>query len=204
MGKLNWLKGTYTGKVGASVGGKWKNLNVVRSYGVPAYTDYPAQHKVRANFSTMNKAFGTFTDQLKPYSALDTRSMTLRNALVKLNKEMISDTDPNMADVWLSRGGLLVPTLTSVALASSSGAITAVVAPPQGGQYSARAIDVLVVYNETQQSAVVATAPLASTSISAVLGASAGDTCHAWLYNLDYRGSGKVASRSTYHTVSVS
>ena len=71
MGKLNLLKGRYTGKVGETVGAKWKNKSTLRTFSVPSNPDTADQQKVRGAFAQMTSFIALFADQIKYLSALD-------------------------------------------------------------------------------------------------------------------------------------
>jgi len=54
MGKiLNGILGGFSGKVGPVVGGKWKDIDYMRSYVVPANPNTPNQQTVRAKFKKL-------------------------------------------------------------------------------------------------------------------------------------------------------
>ena len=90
MGKMNTLKGNYIGKVGQTVGAKWKNLSTERVFTKPANPNTQAQQTVRSGFKAINAFVALFADQIRYKSALDTSGMSVRNAIVKLNKEMVA------------------------------------------------------------------------------------------------------------------
>jgi hypothetical protein len=54
MGKINsGILGGFSGKVGPVVGGKWKSIDYMRSYVIPANPNTPAQQTVRTKFSAL-------------------------------------------------------------------------------------------------------------------------------------------------------
>lgn len=55
MAKQNFLGGGYIGKLGQTVGQRWKDQKIVRTYVKPANPNTPAQQNARAMFATANK-----------------------------------------------------------------------------------------------------------------------------------------------------
>lgn len=55
MAKQNFLNGGYVGKLGQTVGQRWKDKKIIRSYAVPANPKTPAQEANRQLFATANR-----------------------------------------------------------------------------------------------------------------------------------------------------
>lgn len=55
MAKQNFLKGGYVGKLGQTVGQRWKDKRIIRTYTKPRNPRTPAQQAMRQNFATANK-----------------------------------------------------------------------------------------------------------------------------------------------------
>lgn len=55
MAKQNFLNGGYIGKLGNTVGQRWKDKKIVRTYAIPANPNTPAQQEVRQLFATANR-----------------------------------------------------------------------------------------------------------------------------------------------------
>lgn len=55
MAKQNFLNGGYIGKLGNTVGQRWKDKKIVRTYVIPANPNTPAQQTARQQFATANK-----------------------------------------------------------------------------------------------------------------------------------------------------
>ena len=55
MAKQNFLNGGYIGKLGNTVGQRWKDKKIIRTYVVPANPNTPAQQTARQQFATANK-----------------------------------------------------------------------------------------------------------------------------------------------------
>lgn len=205
MGKLNLLKSSWSGKVGQTVGAKWKDKNTIRTFTAPSNPNTPAQQAQRSKFAVVSKFFAGFSDQLKSLSALDTRAMSVRNALIALNKAYMADaTDINLSELQISRGGLPVPDITAGAATASGGTSAITWATITASNVSAKAKVVVVIANTTTNEARV-TAGLASAgTLSAVVPTfEAGEALVAFAYLLDFRGSAKVGSRSVSVNVAV-
>ena len=106
MGVMNTLKGNYIGKVGQTVGAKWKNLSTERVFTKPSNPNTQAQQTVRSGFKAINAFVALFADQIRYKSALDTSGMSVRNAIVKLNKEMVANNEFDKTELVISKGGL--------------------------------------------------------------------------------------------------
>ena len=89
MGKMNLLKANWEGKVGQTVGAKWKNKSTIRTYTKPSNPDTAAQQSVRTVFGDMTSFVALFADQIKYLSALDTAGQSVRNAIIQANKDQI-------------------------------------------------------------------------------------------------------------------
>ena len=55
MAKQHFLNGGYIGKLGNTVGQRWKDKKIVRTYVIPANPNTPAQQTARQQFATANK-----------------------------------------------------------------------------------------------------------------------------------------------------
>jgi hypothetical protein len=197
MGTMNLLKANWYGKVGETVGAKWKDKSVIRTYAKPAYSDTPAQHVIRTGFGQMTKFLSLFTAQLKGLSALDIRGQSIRNALIQLNKEQVTAGALEPSTLRLSRGGLPLSPV-SWTRASQASKVSASWQVNQSPQISVKAKVVIIWVRKDQELALTSTAlySAGSGAIEDCAGAGTGDHCYAYL--LDYRGSSKVASVSQY------
>lgn len=202
MGLLNLIRGKWDGKVGQLVGSKWKDKATLRSYAIPSNPKTEAQMTVRTGFGDVSKFVALFADQIKTLSALNTRSMTVRNAILSLNKAMIADGSLTVGDLQISRGGLPIPGDFAPTADSSSGKITATWTPVTGSTITAKSKIVVVAVDQTNNSAYVGDAlnSAGTLEITATVGSGVQLDCYAYL--LDYRGTAKVASVSTYKQVS--
>ena len=200
MGILNLLKAAYSGKVGQTVGAKWKDKHTVRVYTVPTNPKTQAQETVRAGFKAISEYVALFADPLRTVSPLDTRGMSVRNAIMKLNKEMIAGDSFDAETLQISRGGLPVPELPSSVTVTGAGPISLSLTQVTGATITARAKIVVVAVNQTEKTAAVVVADNATASASIPLAFKTGDVINFYAYTLDYRGSSKVGSKTAFLT----
>lgn len=194
MGKMNLLKANWYGKVGETVGAKWKDKSTIRTYAVPSNPDTASQQKVRTVFGDMTKFLALFTDQIKYLSALDTAGMSVRNALIKLNKAQIEAGTFDQSALLVSKGGLQKPAGGTVAFATNKATFTW--DPPTATNFSDKAKAIMIVVNPEENAAYVSDA-LASAGTGEVNAPVADNTKNVYyLYFLDYRGSSRVGSVS--------
>lgn len=198
MGIMNLLKSSWSGKVGQTVGAKWKDKNTIRTFTAPANPNTPAQQVQRTKFASATSFFALFADQIKSLNALDTRSMSVRNALISINKAVMAESEQvEFANLLVSKGGLPEPVATEGGVTASSTTLSVDFSFPNAANISDKAECVLVAVNHTQGYARVATADKTQSEVSVSnFGATAGDSVYLYLYLLDKRGSAKVASKS--------
>ena len=201
MGKLNILKAAYYGKVGETVGAKWKNKNTVRVLTIPSNPNTMAQQTVRTGFKDISKFVALFADQIKTMSALNTRGMSVRNAIIKENKMMVSAGTLNAANLVISKGGLPTPQGAAATGVQATGVVTIPVVQITGSNVTAKAKIVVVVVSQTAQQAWVAVEDNASKDVTVNTGVTGTEPFDVYLYAIDYRGSAKVGSLSRYQQV---
>ena len=200
MGQLNLLKGRYTGKVGETVGAKWKSKSTVRTYSAPANPSTQAQQLVRGAFKEMTSFVALFADSIKYLSALDTSGMSLRNAIIKLNKEQIADGTFDKADLLISKGGLQKPSIAGAT--ASAGVITVTWTAPTATNFTDNA-KLIAVFVDAQNSIVeVKEVAYNALTVSSSDLFDASTAIDVYCYYLDKRGSSKIASLNTYNAVS--
>lgn len=202
MGKMNLLKANWTGKVGETVGSKWKGTSTIRTYTKPSNPDTAKQQTVRGGFGEITSFVARFTDQLRYLSALQTRNMSVRNAIIKLNAEMVSSGTLTKADLLISKGGLQKPA-GFTATASATGVSVSWTAPT-ATNFTDDAIAVIVVVEEENDIAVVATEKVSALSKTVAVTLPTGVTADVYMYFIDYRGTNKVGSDSVYASAAVS
>lgn len=201
MGLLNLVKGKWDGKVGQLVGSKWKDKATLRSYAVPSNPNTKKQQATRKGFGDVSKFVALFADQIKALSPLNTRSMTVRNAILMLNKQMVADGILVAENLKISRGGLPSVTNFNATASVGSGKITAKWRKVAGSTITPKAVVVVVAVDLTSNSAYVGSALNndEGLEINGTFKEAAKLDCYAYL--LDYRGSAKVGSVSVYSQV---
>ena len=201
MGKLNILKAAYYGKVGETVGAKWKNKNTVRVLTIPSNPNTMAQQTVRTGFKDISKFVALFADQIKTVSALNTRGMSVRNAIIKENKMMVSAGTLTPNDLVISKGGLPTPQGAAATGAQATGVVTVPVTAITGTNVTAKAKIVVVVVSQTAQQAWVKVDDNTTKDIEVNTGLTGTNPFDVYMYAIDYRGSAKVGSLSRYQQV---
>lgn len=201
MGKMNLLKANWIGKVGQTVGAKWKSRSTIRTYTKPANPDTQAQQSVRSVFKAMTAFVALFADAIKYQNALNTSSMSARNAIIKLNRAQIEAGEFDASTLLISKGGLQIP--QGFSIATTSGIATASWSKPTASNFTAKAKAVIVVVDQEGGIVDVFDAPADAETKAGSVPLTAGKTYHAYMYYLDLRGSNKVASNSVYATGTV-
>lgn len=200
MGKMNTLKGNYIGKVGQTVGAKWKNLSTERVFTKPANPNTQAQQTVRSGFKAINAFVALFADQIRYKSALDTSGMSVRNAIVKLNKEMVAGNSFDKTTLLISKGGL--QKVAGEAATASAGKVTVTWTAPTATNFTENAKLVAVMVQESSGMVEVVEASADAATLESTLTFLTGDV-DIYVYYLDKRGSNKIASISDYLTVAI-
>lgn len=207
MGKMNTLKGNYIGKVGQTVGAKWKNLSTERVFTKPANPNTQAQQTVRSGFKAINAFVALFADQIRYKSALDTSGMSVRNAIVKLNKEMVAGNSFTKANLIVSKGGL--QKVSGETATISAGKVTVTWTAPTATNFTENAKLVAIMVQESSgmvevAEAVANPAEASARKIESTLTfdtATGADAIDVYVYFIDKRGSNKIASLSDYINV---
>lgn len=199
MGKMNLLKANWYGKVGQTVGAKWKNKSTIRTYTKPANPDTAGQQTVRGGFAALTTFVALFADGIRYKSALDTAGQSVRNAIIKLNKEMVAAGSLTKADLLISKGGLQKPAVSAASLVSDKVSVT--FAAPTATNFTNKAKLVVVAVDAVDGVVdVFEAAPDAGTAAGTVTFSGSNDV-DVYAYWLDYRGSNKVASASVYKAI---
>lgn len=202
MGKMNLLKGNWEGKVGETVGAKWKNKSTIRTYTKPANPNTAAQQSVRSVFAQMTSFVALFADQIKYLSALNTAGQSVRNAIIQANKMMISGGTFNKANLLISKGGLQKVSGESAEAATKKVKVTWNNPTATNFTESAKLIAVMVQSTSGLVDVVEAPATEGTTGVTSGIDFETGSV-DVYVYFLDKRGSNKVASISDYLTVSI-
>ena len=200
---MNLLKGNWEGKVGQTVGAKWKNKSTIRTYTKPSNPKTAAQMSVRSAFAQMTAYVALFADQIKYLSALNTSGQSVRNAIIQANKMQISDGTFDKATLMVSKGGL--QKVTNEQANESAGKITVTWDKPTATNFTKDAKLIAICVQESSGLVEVLEAeakPAGSATVSGNITFGAGDV-DVFVYFLDKRGSNKVASLSDYLTVNI-
>ena len=202
MGKMNLLKANWEGKVGQTVGAKWKNKSTIRTYTKPANPDTAAQQSVRGVFGEMTSFVAMFSDQIKYLSALNTAGQSVRNAIIQANKEMIATGTFDKSTLIISKGGL--QTVAGVAGEAKTKKVKITWNNPTATNFTANAklIAVMVQPNSGLVDVVEGKATTGETGITSTIDFTTG-TVDCYVYFLDKRGSNKVASISGHVPVEI-
>ena len=202
MGKMNLLKANWEGKVGQTVGAKWKNKSTIRTYTKPANPHTVAQQSVRGVFGSMTTFVAMFADQIKYLSALNTAGQSVRNAIIQANKAMIAAGTFEKNALIISKGGL--QKVTNELGSAESKKVKITWDNPTATNFTTDAKLVAVMIQETSGLVDVVTgdAMLGTTGVTSTIDFATG-TVDCYVYFLDKRGSNKVASLSDYISVSI-
>lgn len=201
MGIMNLLKANWYGRVGETVGAKWKDKSTIRTYAKPSDPKTEKQEGVREVFGDINHLVALFSDSIKYVSALNTKGMSVRNAIVRLNKEQIEQKGFDAADVLISKGGLQKPQGVVFSKTTGSSKINTSFTAPTATNFTSAAIAVLVVAQPENDIADVATADIKTGNVSSNINFDDDGTIYGWLYFYDKRGTSKVASVSVESVV---
>lgn len=201
MGKMNLLKANWEGKVGQTVGAKWKNKSTIRTYTKPSNPSTADQQKVRGVFAQMTSFVAMFADQIKYLSALNTAGQSVRNAIIQANKSQIDAGTFDKATLLISKGGL--QKVAGEAGTASAGVITVTWNKPTATNFTANAKLIAVMAQPESGLVEVVEADADAETLTGEMTFSAG-TVDVYVYYLDKRGSNKVASASDYLSVTIS
>lgn len=201
MGKLKLIQGTWFGKVGELTGAKWKSVKTVRSYAIPSDPKTAAQEEVRTVFGDINAFVALFADQIKYLSGLDTKSQSVRNAIVKLNKDQIDAGAFDETTLLVSKGGLQKPISFAVTLDSTDKVVKATWTKPTATNFTDEAKAIIVAVDAENQVVDVMTAKFDDEEATGTVAFDATAKPQCYMYYLDKRGSNKIASLSVAEAV---
>lgn len=196
MGKMNLLKGKWDGKVGQTVGAKWKNKATIRTYSIPSNPNTMAQQNVRGAFKEMSQYVAMFADGIKYKSALNTAGMSVRNAIIKINKEMIAMNSFDKATLLVSKGGLQKPSSVVAASTPETNTVKVTFTPPTATNFTAKAEAVVIAVDNVNGLVDVFSAKAATGTATGTIAFAQTTNVQVYVYFLDWRGSNKVASES--------
>ena len=197
---MNLLKANWEGKVGQTVGAKWKNLSTIRTYTKPSNPNTADQQKVRGVFAEMTSFVALFADQIKYLSALNTSGQSVRNAIIQANKAQIMGGTFNKDTLIISKGGL--QKVAGESANQSAGKVTITWDNPTATNFTENAKLVAVMVQPTSGLVEVAEADAKAGTLSGNITFASG-LVDIYVYYLDKRGSNKVASISDYLSTNV-
>ena len=202
MGKMNLLKANWEGKVGQTVGAKWKNKSTIRTYTKPSNPDTAAQQTVRTVFGDMTAFVALFADQIKYLSALNTAGQSVRNAIIQANKSQIVAGTFDKTTLSISKGGL--QKVAGETGTAESNKVKITWNNPTATNFTANAKLIAVMVQPTSGLVDVVSADATSgvTGVTSAIDFEAG-AVDCYVYYLDKRGSNKVASLSDYLAVTI-
>ena len=200
MGKMNLLKANWEGKVGQTVGAKWKNKSTIRTYTKPSNPSTAGQQSVRGVFASMTSFVAMFADQIKYLSALNTAGQSVRNAIIQANKAQMMAGAFDKTTLLISKGGL--QKVAGENASETSGKITVTWTKPTATNFTANAELIAVMVQPASGLVEVITAPAAAETVSGTMTFAQGNV-DVYVYYLDKRGSNKVASASDYISVTI-
>lgn len=200
MGKMNLLKANWEGKVGQTVGAKWKNKSTIRTYTKPSNPNTQAQKTVRTAFAEMTSFVALFADQIKYLSALNTAGQSVRNAIIQANKMQIAGGTFSKPNLLVSKGGL--QKVAGETGQAASGKVTINWTAPTATNFTENAKLIAVLVQEATGLVEVLEAKATALTVESKITFENG-TVDAYVYFLDKRGSNKVASASDYISISV-
>ena len=200
MGKMNLLKANWEGKVGQTVGAKWKNKSTIRTYTKPSNPNTAGQQSVRGVFASMTTFIAMFADQIKYLSALNTAGQSVRNAIIQANKAQMMAGSFDKTTLLISKGGL--QKVAGENASETSGKITVTWTKPTATNFTANAELIAVMVQPSSGLVEVVNAPATAETVSGTMTFGTG-TVDVYVYYLDKRGSNKVASASDYISVTI-
>lgn len=200
MGKMNLLKANWEGKVGQTVGAKWKNKSTIRTYTKPSNPSTAGQQSVRGVFASMTSFVAMFADQIKYLSALNTAGQSVRNAIIQANKAQMMAGAFDKTTLLISKGGL--QKVAGENASETTGKITVTWTKPTATNFTSNAELIAVMVQPASGLVEVVTAPAAAETVSGTMTFAQGNV-DVYVYYLDKRGSNKVASASDYISVTI-
>ena len=202
MGKMNLLKANWEGKVGQTVGAKWKNRSTIRTYTKPSNPKTAAQVSVRSAFAGMTSYVALFADQIKYLSALNTSGQSVRNAIIQANKAQIQDGTFLKTNLVISKGGLQKVSGGNAEAATKKVKVTWTNPTATNFTDKAKIVAVMVQEESGLVDVVTKAANMGTEGVTSNIDFATGDV-DVFVYFLDARGSAKVASVSDYLTVTI-
>ena len=127
--------------------------------------------------------------------------MSVRNAIMKLNKDMIAGGTLSPDALVISSGGLPTPGGANPTAAQGTGAVTVPLTEVTGTNITDKCKLVVVVVAPSANQGFVQIEDNSTASVTVNTGITGTNPLYVYVYALDYRGSAKVASASRAHEV---
>lgn len=175
--------GNISGKALGVVAGSWKGQNYVRSYVVPANPRTQAQTETRTLFKDVAQWGKNIVGiWLNTMTAPKPKKASPYNLFVKRNMDAQRGNTFSASDVVLAEGSLPLPATSSLTVSKASGLEVTFSTEITGDSKDTDIVGVLL-YDETKDVFVSATAPRSAGTINATLPAvmANGDSFIAWL-----------------------
>jgi len=149
---LQGILGGFSGKVGPVVGGKWKEIDYMRSYVIPSNPNTPAQQAVREKFSALvARGREILSVILNPFWDPFLSSMSGFNAWISQNYSL-SDADGILNEnAVMSKGTLTATPLLTAEYFTATGAVAVTFSTILNGNQTDLDKVVLVALDETNQ-----------------------------------------------------
>lgn len=107
MAELNLLQGKYDGKLGQTVGAKWKNKATVRSYTKARDPKTAEQLNNRSRWSQMLNVYRVVKPHIEKYVPLDTSKFNLWCAFQNMNANFMNHaTQKTYRNILIAKGNL--------------------------------------------------------------------------------------------------
>jgi hypothetical protein len=127
--------------------------------------------------------------------------MSVRNAIIKLNKVQVSAGALDPATLQISRGGLPIISGAAAVLNTQKTILTFTWNKAEGATISAKAKVVVIVVDDTTNFAAVSSVLNTEETLAIPAAYPADTTLNVHFYLVDYRGSSRVGSPSGYLAV---
>jgi hypothetical protein len=203
MGVINQgILGGFSGKVGPVVGGKWKDIDYMRGYVVPANPNTTGQQTVRAKFAGLvEKTRALLPSLIQPYWDPFYSKMSGFNKFISLNYSLITG-GYDLQEGCIASRGTLEPVVTDTpTYATGPGSVTVTWDQSVFGNGLLTDTILLIVYNAvTNQVAGISTSAIRDDeTASVVIGAGLDDTEFiAATFAIQGTGSNMIVSDSEF------
>lgn len=194
MGVFNFTRGGFTGSVGVHTGRNWKGKNVLAPKTAPAYSRTEKQAEVRDGFGRFTKFVALFAPEIKLMTSWATSKMSVRNAIIKANKEDLTDPAFTFDKLVINKGGRQKP--INFSATASAGIVTATWSAPTSTVYTSNAKLVIVAVDEDDAIVEVAEVAPSAETWTGTINFGTNSDIYVYGYYIDKVGSARVGSLS--------